>query len=229
MKKVHTMMVTGEGSFSRRRFTLIELLVVVGIIAVLAGLILPAVIGGQERGRIASAKSDMATLTLALKQLETTYGKFANKSGSTYSFNGKNAGYSDGDSFIRVSGGERDAYNAFIAELSDPANGGLSSLNINKRKIRFLDPRGDYDPTMNYDAADNLNKLWLDPWGNPYVIMLNIDGSNEIAVPAAKAGVDDINLATSIAIYSCGPNGEDDGGRNQENGGDDFTDDITGW
>ena len=74
-----------------------------------------------------------------------------------------------------------------------------------------------------------VRSLPLDPWGNPYVIMLNIDGSNEIAVPAAKAGVDDINLATSIAIYSYGPNGEDDGGRNQENGGDDFTDDITGW
>ena len=60
---------------NKRNFTLVELLVVVGIIAILAGLLTPAVIGAQQQGRITQARSDMATILMALKGLDGTYGK----------------------------------------------------------------------------------------------------------------------------------------------------------
>ena len=46
---------------------------------------------------------------------------------------------------------------------------------------------------------------------------------NAFATPAG------VNLSTPVAISAFGPNGEDNGGRNPENGGNKTTDDVTSW
>lgn len=53
---------------SRRAFTLIEMLVVILILAILASLIIPRLIGRTDDAKIAKAKSDIATLSSLLQQ-----------------------------------------------------------------------------------------------------------------------------------------------------------------
>lgn len=56
-----------HGSILRRGFTLIELLVVILIIAILAALIVPKVIGKTDDAKVAAAKADLSTLANALQ------------------------------------------------------------------------------------------------------------------------------------------------------------------
>lgn len=66
-----------------RAFTLIELLVVIAIIAILAGLLFPAVNGALDSARKASAKNDVVQIANAVVMYETEYGKLPTNSGTT--------------------------------------------------------------------------------------------------------------------------------------------------
>ena len=195
----------------KQTFTLVELLVVIGIIAILAGLVIPAVIRAQMQGRITQAKSDMATILLALKGVESTYNKMVNGD----SFGGSSASSAITDC-IRLGGGNNDdaaenkAYDSFIAELTVPQKLATTNININKRKIKFLDPNPKFDPTKNYDDADNLPYLWRDPWGNRYIIIINTAFNDEIPNPADTSK----KLAAKAVVYSRGPNGTNNDAKN---------------
>ena len=113
----------------RSSFTLVELLAVIAIIAILAGLITPAVIIAQQKGRVTQAKADMKTLATAIKGLEGTYSKLIKVDGSSADFAGetvkidKKEDSTLGDAeYIRIGGTEDDvdAYDNFIVALLFP-------------------------------------------------------------------------------------------------------------
>lgn len=197
-----------------RRFTLVEMLTVVAIIGILAGLIIPTVVIAQRRGRETQAKSDISGIMTALKQLKSDYNRILLKNGV---INGSTAAAPSND----ISTINGTTYETLIAELSVPKNAGLTqtaSTRINKRKKVYLDPKNGFDPTINYNAGTNAEKLWLDPWGGGYVIYINTSGTQAIQLPGTQKDPDHTDtpktIATDIAVYSVGPNGEDDKGCN---------------
>ena len=213
----------------RHKFTLVELLVVIGIIGILAGLVFGAVSASQASGRNTQAKTDIASIIMALRGVENTYGKMVNK--GTTSFNGQSVSpaksQNENDTWV-ITG---DTYDAFIAELSVPKNSGLTSLNINKRKVVFLEPKSEFDPSASYSTEKQKTKLWRDPWGNPYKVYINVEGEKYLKIGSKT-------IAADVAVYSSGPNGTDDNGCNAdldtcEQGSDAAThklhDDVASW
>jgi len=59
-----------------RAFTLIELMVVILILAILAALVVPNVLGRQGQAKIAKAKSDLAVLAGAIDQFQLDTGRY---------------------------------------------------------------------------------------------------------------------------------------------------------
>ena len=212
----------------RYNFTLTELLVTIGIIIILAGLAIPAVLVAQQKGRVTAAKADMNAILTALKGVEGTYHKMVNASKD---FGGKSGvDYKTGSTKYGIKLGGTDgtdaakAYDNFIVELSDPSHSGLSSLNINRRKIKFLDPKSDYDPSETIAVNSENGNLWRDPWGNRYVLIINTDFSGKLPRPY------DTNkfLAANAIMYSFGPDGEDNSGQSTDYDDNDG-DDICSW
>lgn len=191
---------------TRNSFTLTELLVVIAIIAILAGLLIPAVMLGQQKGRETQAKADMNTIMMALKGVENTYQQMVKAGDSSYGMPSPDAG----ETFITIGGNiNTTAYDKFIVELTDPKNGifnNSSSLNINKRRIQFLEPKSGYDPAKNGTHADNLPYLWRDPWGNRYVLMIDVEFADKIKSPKDSSK----HIAGKVAMYSMGPDGADE-------------------
>ena len=222
-------------------FTLTELLVTMGIIIILAGLAIPAVLTAQAKGRVTAAKADMTAILTALKSMEGTYRKMVNANGhfGTVNASAVDSSSSDGGTtynYVRLGFGSSDsvtAYNYFIVELTNPKKFTSSeNLNINRRRIAFLDPKTEYDPVTGSNAAGNISdnlavdpeRLWRDPWGNPYVIIINTNFTGAIRDPRNTGDY----ISANAIVYSVGPNGVDDNGNSELN--DDGTgDDICSW
>jgi len=164
----------------RRPFTLVELLVVIAIIAVLMGMLLPAVGKVREQAKVTKAKTQMKSLQIAIKQYESTYGVLpvaATAAGTN----------------TTVSGADYDKLIAFLSQTCTTGNDAYKAVG-NTRKIKFL-------------AVDKPG-VFLDPWDQTFVVIIDSDYDGEIPNAEVRGLVED--TPASMVIWCLGPDKKSD-------------------
>lgn len=181
-----------------RGFTLIELLVVISIIAVLAGLLFPAMGAVRNMARKTSAKNDVTQIVNAVKMYYTEYGRYplvtADPSGTATSTQQFTSESQNGQliGVLRASGGANTDNPRGIRFLEVPnAKSGRSGLVVGTGA----------SATPNADAA------WMDPWKRPYQIFISKSYKGQIivpGVPTSATATTSHTLNTEVAAFSKG-------------------------
>jgi prepilin-type N-terminal cleavage/methylation domain-containing protein len=164
-------------------FTLVELLVVIGIIAILAAILIPTVIGAIRRGMISEARSVVTGIETALGSYYSDHSRFPHGNGAAgdYSYGGLGGTAANAELFN------------VLRSIDGPGNAGHQN---NSRRILYFQAKED-----NLDAGGNL----IDPWDNPYEITVDTGHNNECN--GVKGGYGVVKGRT-VAVWSRGPDGE---------------------
>lgn len=166
-------------SRKRSAFTLIELLTVIAIIAILMGLLLPALNAAKNAARKAQAKNDLAQFVTAIKQFYNDYGTYPVDPSIT----------SDAEYGASGETHDCDVVNVLRADTNtgDIITGGTNiGISINTRQVSYLDVpfvKDNMNPKSGLaGSSTTVNGAkpgdWFDPWGSPYIVAIdaNYDG-----------------------------------------------------
>jgi prepilin-type N-terminal cleavage/methylation domain-containing protein len=177
-----------------RAFTLIELLVTMTLVAILAGIAYPVIIGVMERARKAQAKNDLTEIVTAVNAYYTEYGKYplvADDTPITSTSNPSNADLFNTLRAVAVPGGPN---------ANDAAN---------PRKIVFIQPPVDSTTSSPTFGA------WFDPWGSQYQIAIDGTYDNRITNPYnPDTGAGPGQLTQGVIGWSLGKDRAGGGGNN---------------
>ncbi len=152
-------------SYSRRRrsskngFTLIEMLVVIAIIAILAGLLFPAINKALLQAKKAKARTEAANFASAIALYFNDYGRMPVP--------------------ITVQGLNTDEVSTYFTEaISRSVVQTLTATDAGDNAGHALNPRQKI--YLSVDGGD-VNGSFLDPWGTQYRVILdrNLDGKVE--------------------------------------------------
>ena len=205
-----------------RFFTLVELLTVIAVIAILAGIAVPVVIGMQSKGKEMSARADMNAIKMALTQFKADYSVWPQvvSPSSTLILSVKDAGDTEKDKSLVINtpfepssslSDAETAYDNLTEALTynkvDSTSPDAPSSNYgNTKKKRYLDPPAKPVKTKNPKSGDFLTGYYkLDPWGRRYNIALdwNYNGKIEFNSSHKFAG-ESAAVLGQILIYSYG-------------------------
>jgi prepilin-type N-terminal cleavage/methylation domain-containing protein len=135
-------------------FTLLEVMLVIGIIAILAGLLFPVILGASKKAKEKQALAETRTILAAIKSYRQEYGKWP----------------------AQVQAAQDTTYITNNNLVIQPLLGSNNlAVNDNPKNKIFLNLQVN---TNNPDYAGN----YLDPWGIPYVICMDENGDNNLSI-----------------------------------------------
>ena len=178
---------TSRSLETNRGFTLVELLTVIAIIAILMGLLFPAVASVRETAKKNQARNDCVGIVAAVKQYYAEYGKYPPivvESGSG------TAGAEEKDLVIgdpactKAKAVNSALFNTLRAIDREPND----KHSLNPRKISFYENKAVADPAApragfleKGGESTNLGCLF-DPWGKQYNIIIDTNYDNVIDI-----------------------------------------------
>jgi prepilin-type N-terminal cleavage/methylation domain-containing protein len=193
-------------------FTLIELLTVIAIIAVLMGLLFPALSGAKEQARRADAGTAVRNIVTACKSYYNDYGKFPPVTAAITGDVNTNGYYAFGDT---TAGGAKVSNNSLFDILRAISRGDNDGHKLNNRQQKYFEmvkakdpknPRGGFLDGGEFTA--NQGAL-MDPWGGQYCVVLDADDNGEIDMGtfySDLAGATNVIRASAVA-FSMGKDG----------------------
>ena len=174
-------------------FTLIELLVVIAIIAILAGLLSPALSGARESAKKAKTQTLINGLSIALKAYYNEYGTWPNDSTGSM--------VSD----TELSASQSMTLLWMLSGTDTWIGNGTISAGGNPRRIRFLETKqsdlGLVDASYIKAASGSTNIV--NPWGNGLQIKFDYSGDNSVDGTGLPGGA---AVPSGFAIWAVGGN-----------------------
>jgi prepilin-type N-terminal cleavage/methylation domain-containing protein len=220
-------------------FTLIELLTVIAIIAILMGLLFPAISTAKESARKAEARQACVGIVAAVKQYNTEYGKYP-----PIEIKGDAGAEDDGKDLIvgDPKCPKAKTTNKILFNTLRAIPKGQNADNaLNPRKIIFFEGRAVSDATAPrggfIEKVDDENQgCFFDPWGKQYNVIIDTNYDNVIDVDQVYSDAEwqaDARPHTGVGAFSMGKdNGVGEKKQSLEGkfrDGQKISDDVVSW
>lgn len=177
-------------------FTLVELLTVIAIIAILMGLLFPAIINAKTAASRADAGTMVRNIVNASKAYYNDYGKYPPIAKALVESTGSGSGgkneatesyYAYGD--VELSEGKAKVNtNEIFDVLRAISRGENKDHEMNRRQVKYYEGKKASDVVIRktrngfadgQEFGDRQGRLY-DPWGTEYFIVLDGDGNEEL-------------------------------------------------